>query len=150
MAKKQWKSPETESLMIGTTGDPVSTRSFIVSTFLPGTSKPCKVLGYGRDSPREMLSLVSSHSSLLVPSAAHSPKDGDASSCCQLVSSVKLAVSRPKGSSSAVVQTLVFGEPGVLIPCRRQNALPANPGCSCPWGSSRHLLLWNAQGTNGP
>lgn len=48
------RAPRQKSLIIGTVRDPVSTKTFIVPTFLPGTSRPCKVLGYGWDSSREM------------------------------------------------------------------------------------------------
>ena len=52
-----------------------------------------------------------------------------------------------KGASLGIVQTFVSKAPGVLIPCSRQNALPANPGCNCHWGGSSHLLLCNARVT---
>lgn len=43
-----------KGLIIATIRDLVSTKTLIVPTFLPGTSRPCKVLGYGWDPSREM------------------------------------------------------------------------------------------------
>lgn len=100
---------------------PVSSWSFIVPASLHGTPRPCRVLGYGWNSPKEKSYLCP----LSLASCAIGSPQSTRGRCFFMppvpVLSVKVAASGPRVPSSGVAQFTVSEEPRrMLIACRRQ------------------------------